>query len=101
MIHVILSKTHRAVDLELEVHAKMAKELFVEYVVKWVECIPIQSKTGMVFHVAEYETTDFADKILKSSVFRKFVLRFYGERSWKRIERILQCHRKRWLQYPA
>ena len=89
MPHIIVGG--KAIDLELEVHAKMKDEDFVKYIEDCVNGKPIQSKTpGFSMKVNAESVGEFIKKILGNSYLKNFTVMYYGDGIWNELETMLR-----------
>lgn len=89
MPHIMIGD--KVVDLELEVHAKMKPEDFIQYIDDWVNGKPIQSKTpGFSMQVNANSIKEFAKKVLGQPYLKNFTVMHYGDSVWKSIEELLK-----------
>ena len=89
MPHIMIGD--KVVDLELEVHAKMKPEEFVQYINDWVSSKPIQSKTpGFSMKINADSVKEFAKKVLGQPYLKNFTIMHYGDSVWKSIEELLK-----------
>lgn len=89
MPHIMLGD--KVVDLELEVHAKMKPEEFVQYINDWISGKPIQSKTpGFSMQINANSVKEFVKKVLGQPYLKNFTVMHYGDSVWKSIEDLLR-----------
>lgn len=82
---------NQVVDLELEVHAKMKPDEFVQYIQDWVDGKPIKSKTpGFSMKVNADSVKEFAKKVLSQPFLKNFTITHYDEATWVTIEKMLR-----------
>lgn len=80
---------NEVVDLELEVHAKMAYNEFIEYIKHWLNGDAIKSKSpGLKMHVNKNAISDFARKLSENELLKLFVLKNYGSKMWGELSEI-------------
>ncbi len=91
MPHIMLNGGNEIVDLELEVHANMAKKDFIQYIDDWVSGKPIQSKTpGFTMKVNANSVKEFIKKVLTQPYLKNFTLLHYDEATWETIQQHLK-----------
>lgn len=91
MPHILLGD--KVVDLELEVHAKMKPNEFVQYIKDWIDGKPIPSKTpGFSMQINAGSVKEFSRKVLSQPFLKNFVLAHYGEDTWDEVEGILRSN---------
>lgn len=81
----------KAVDLELEVHAKMNPIDFVKYIEDWVDGKSIQSKIpGFSMKVNANSINEFIKKILGNPFLKNFTVMHYSDGIWNELETMLR-----------
>lgn len=96
--HLVLEMPHiplehgQPIDLELEVHSNMNPDDYIQYFKDWLEGKKMPSKNpGYTQKLSRQARSEFADAILNQwNYTRLFTIKYYGERVWKEIERILK-----------
>lgn len=89
MPHVVVGD--KTVDLELEIHSKLKKEDFLQFISDWLAGKEMPSKNPKVkFRIDSNRAKEFASKLKTNSYFKMFVISHYGESFWNDVMDILE-----------
>lgn len=88
MPHITLS-SGKAVDIELEVHTEMTEKEFIKYIEDWLHGKRIKNKVGVTMSVSPEYLKIFKEKLLKNDFFKNYVIKYYGNIFWMKVEKLL------------
>jgi uncharacterized protein YutE (UPF0331/DUF86 family) len=69
----------------------MTEKAFVQYIQDWIDGKSISSKTpGLTMSIEQGSSKEFAKKLLAQAYFKNFVVHYYGDETWNKVEEILK-----------
>jgi hypothetical protein len=95
MPHVMMDGGTKAVDLELEVKAKLTSDEIVKYFEDWINGKPMPSKNPRLIQtLAKENVPEFAKSLLAKPFLKNFIEFNYDLKTWDKIEKILRSNLK-------